>query len=317
MIIPGKKLHNMVREYPSAWRVILILSILLTFFSMFAAGAAWSTYIAGLLILLIGIPHGAADHYLFQQLYAQRYGKRAVLFFYVGYLGLIGLVFIGWYLMPILTMVLFLLLSAFHFGQGNFAYLKDTNWMQRLLFLFWGTWVVFTPICFHMDEARPILTALLGRELPLEGNKYLSGLPVLMLLVLAGFQVTILYENYRKYIFLELLSLSVLLLVFYCSPLLLGFAIYFSMWHAIPSALDQTRFLYGRLGPTAIRNYLRSVVPFSVLAVLGMFGIFYLQTSFEVVSHWSWLFACTAALTLPHMLILDRVYDRLLPEYDF
>lgn len=301
----------MVSLYPRLWKIVLGLSLCLGLLGAVAIDSTTPLYLAVLLILLVGIPHGAADHRLFQKLYAQTYGSRALLLFYLGYLGLIGFVFLGWYFFPFLTLILFLVLSAYHFGQGNFPYLHSRSLIHHLLYLSWGLWVIAMPVLLHFESALPILKALTQLDIAVPSATVIYSIlgtvtgSVLVFLLLIRSEFGQLY--WRR----ELLTLLVLATVFYIAPLFLGFAIYFALWHALPSALDQIRFLFQQDNTRSIRNYLWMVLPFSGLAIGAIVALVMFQPQLNISAYWSWLFAFIAALTLPHMLLLDRVYERL------
>ena len=75
---------------------------------------------SSLLILLFGVPHGAIDHVLFFKM-----RNISQLKFYCVYLGLIGLFLLFWLYQPLWSFIFFLFLSAFHFGESQFADLKS------------------------------------------------------------------------------------------------------------------------------------------------------------------------------------------------
>ena len=85
-----------------------------------------------ILILLLGIPHGAIDHVLF---FKKR--KMSQFKFYSIYLGLSLLFVILWHILPITSLILFLLISAFHFGESQFADVYFKKPMKYLFYFFW------------------------------------------------------------------------------------------------------------------------------------------------------------------------------------
>ena len=309
----------MVKYYPRLWQLVLVISIALSLLAVMWPSAAVSLFLAFGLILLIGIPHGAADHQLFQRLYLKHHSVGGLISFYLAYLGLMGLVILGWIWWPIFTLIAFLVMSAYHFGQGNFAYLPKGQLSKHLLELFWGAWVICAPICFHFTEARPIIETLVEVQLDQVTGLSVQWWPFLLLLPVLGLlfyqflssSVSTQEGITRTYLLRELITLAVLLVIFYFSPLLLGFAIYFALWHALPSALDQIAFLTQERGEYPIAKYLRIVAPLSGMAFLTIMLVWWLKPTFSTSEYWSWLFAFIAALTLPHMLILDRVYHQM------
>lgn len=288
------------------------MSFVVTLLSIGGLSASASTVLAAILILFVGIPHGAADHKIFQQLYVNARGYKALILFYVAYLGLMGLVFLLWYFLPVLAFLLFILLSCYHFGQGNFAYLSGDDWRSVGLFIVWGIWIVAVPVLSNYSEAQPVLENLLDRDIPLLTPAFIKQL-ILGLTIGVVIWMRFLAPRFpSKLLLKEYFSLLILGTMFLCTPLFLGFAVYFALWHALPSALDQITFLWKQTTMTTFWKYGQGVLPFSLLA-LGALGMLVWLVPIEGVSHyWSWLFVFIAAVTLPHMLLLDRVCKILL-----
>lgn len=292
----------------------MAFSVLVTLLSMGGVISSASTLLAVLLILFVGIPHGAADHRIFQQLYVNLHGRRALVLFYVAYLGLMGLVFLLWFYLPVVAFLLFVLLSCYHFGQGNFAYLSGRDWRSIGLFIIWGVWVVAVPVLSNYSEAHPVLTTLLKRDLPLLSPTIIKQL-ILVLTVGVIVWLSLFASRLPGRLLLkEYLSLLVLGGMFWYTPLFLGFAVYFALWHALPSALDQITFLWQQNTPTTLWRYAKTILPFSLLSLAALSIIGWLLPLAEISQYWSWLFVFIAGVTLPHMLLLDRVYQRLLAE---
>lgn len=293
------------------------MSLVITLLCVGGLSASASTVLAVLLILLVGIPHGAADHRIFQQLYADLHGRRALAVFYIAYLGLMVFVLVLWYFLPAVAFLVFIFLSCYHFGQGNFAYLSRKDWRSSGLFIVWGIWIIAMPVLSHYNEAQPVLTTLLSRDLPVLPPELIKQLVQLLTLMVIGGLVLLAPRLPGKLLFKEFFSLLVLGVMFLYTPLFLGFAVYFALWHALPSALDQITFLWQRRTPITLWKYSKTVLPFSLLS-LGALGVIVWWIPAEEISlYWSWLFVLIAAVTLPHMLLLDRVYQRLLAENHF
>jgi Flp pilus assembly protein TadB len=57
-------------------------------------------------------------------------------------------------------------------------------------------------------------------------------------------------------------------------------------------------------------------LPYSLLAIGASAGLFWWGSQWNGALPWAWLFAFIAIVTLPHMLLLDRVYGRLQAEWE-
>ncbi|RMF02009.1 MAG: hypothetical protein D6772_04045 [Bacteroidetes bacterium] len=306
----------MIRTAPRLWWIVVGITVLTGLvYALWEVPQVWTWRLAACAVLGLGIPHGAADHQLFSVLYADRYGRSATRRFYVAYLGAMLLVALGWWLLPQLTLCVFVGLSAYHFGQANFSYLPQEMWLTRLLSFNWGLWVILSPVYWHWDSAAPIVETLWRSGL---SGSLLVWVEVLWLCnslflggLIIGLYGVLPWRDWLK----ESLSLGVLAVSFYVTPLLLGFGLFFALWHALPSAGDQIRFFQAQREGYRWYHYWWAIVPFTGIAILSILALgTYLETDVLLSDWWSVIFGAIAALTLPHMLILDKVYKKLEKE---
>ena len=106
---------------------------------------------SSILILLLGIPHGAIDHVLF---FKKR--KMSQLKFYSIYLGLSFLFVILWHILPVTSLILFLLISAFHFGESQFADIFFKKSLRFIFYFFWGLCLLSTLMYYNVNELYDI-----------------------------------------------------------------------------------------------------------------------------------------------------------------
>lgn len=298
----------MIVSYPNLWKAAVGITLATVAVSTLIAPGAWVGITALVLILFVGIPHGAADHQIFQQLFLKNYQWRDLVLFYSLYLGLMGLVVFLWWQLPIVALVLFLVLSAYHFGQANFHYLDQHKWTNRALFFLWGSWVIATPVLFHFATAQQILEELLQRPLATMEQSYALVIIGGLTLVLVALSLVTLE---RRFLGRELVTLVSLVLLFLWTPLLLGFGLFFAVWHALPSALDQIRFFRQRNEQYTLLNYIKAILPYSILAIVSIIAGLMLFDAASFGTQWQLIFTAIAALTLPHMLLLENVYQKL------
>jgi beta-carotene 15,15'-dioxygenase len=112
----------------------LVTALLLVFHGFLPQGSGgnegrWFFLFSG---FFLGMPHGAADLLLAKRWWGIR---RRYLLFLVGYLGVVGSYGIAWKVMPEVSWILFLLLTAFHWGGGDFvsAPCLRMGWWERVL----------------------------------------------------------------------------------------------------------------------------------------------------------------------------------------
>jgi Brp/Blh family beta-carotene 15,15'-monooxygenase len=277
-----------------------------------------SLVVALVLIVLIGIPHGANDHLLFFNLINKRVdekNEKSTLFF-SSYIGLILLYVCCWYLFPTFSLGLFILISIYHFGQSN-VYISpiESKFVKLISIFLSGSFVLLTPIFAHIETALPVIQTLtkdpaflvISEKL---GNKLAISTGMLMII---HWVILLLSKHINlKDGLLEILNVFLLFGLFYYSPLWIGFAIYFTLWHAIPSIEDQINFFKTTRENYNLGKYIREIFPFSLIALLGLFLAFQFSGDYISVNQGlALLFSFIAVITLPHMIMMDLLYLRL------
>jgi len=277
-----------------------------------------SLVVALVLIVLIGIPHGANDHLLFFNLINKRVDEKNVkdTLFFSSYIGLILLYVCCWYLFPTFSLGLFILISIYHFGQSN-VYISpiESKFVKLISIFLSGSFVLLTPIFAHIETALPVIQTLtknpdfliISDKL---GNKLAISTGMLMII---HWVILMLSKHINlKDGLLEILNVFLLFGLFYYSPLWIGFAIYFTLWHAIPSIEDQINFFKTTRENYNLGKYIREIFPFSLIALLGLFLAFQFSGDYISVNQGlALLFSFIAVITLPHMIMMDLLYLRL------
>jgi Brp/Blh family beta-carotene 15,15'-monooxygenase len=277
-----------------------------------------SLVVALVLIVLIGIPHGANDHLLFFNLINKRVdekNEKSTLFF-SSYIGLILLYVCCWYLFPTFSLGLFILISIYHFGQSN-VYISpiESKFVKLISIFLSGSFVLLTPIFAHIETALPVIQTLtknpdflvISEKL---GNKLAISTGMLMIIHWVILMLSK-HINFKDGL-LEILNVFLLFGLFYYSPLWIGFAIYFTLWHAIPSIEDQINFFKTTRENYNLGKYVREIFPFSLIALLGLFLAFQFSGDYISVNQGlALLFSFIAVITLPHMIMMDLLYLRL------
>lgn len=268
--------------------------------------------VAVLLILGAGIPHGAADFAIFKQLNTKNWSN---LRFFGLYLSLSAVYALLWWWQPAIALGIFLILSAYHFGQSNWqAILDEQNWLiKSITYLLWGTLVVFAPLLFHFAETSVIIEQIIAHKLPdFTIAQQVSSLYVLVMLNVVWMAILLPLTNTSvKQIGMEYLNISILLLLFYTLPLLLAFALYFVLWHSFSSIQDQIWFFKEMQQGFNLKNYAAIALPFTLMAIFGL-GAWYALYTFTGVQELNigLLFSFIAIITLPHTIVMEGLYQQ-------
>ena len=248
-------------------------------------------YVFATLVLVLGVPHGALDPIFARQLYGIQ-TLPGWAFFAVIYVTLGALVVWLWWLMPGVFLLLFLAASAVHFS-GDLV--PQTPRIARICY---GGAVIFFPVLLHATEVTQLFGFLAGTSAAdtlVAGMRWLAW-PWLMATALVSC-----FMWRRDWLTaLEMTSVSLLAIAV---PPLLAFTVFFCVMHSARHALRAQQ--YAAL--SAPRLLLTSAAP--MIAVLaGTVLSLYFFKDLSIDKHIVQLvFVGLAALTAPHMLLVERV----------
>lgn len=246
-------------------------------------------YISIVLLLSIGLWHGANDINLARSKYlSMSFWK--VLGLYVLLLLTVGIIFLT---IPKITVLFLLLLSSYHFGS-DFVF-KVKNIVPPL-----GIgWMVLSTLFFiNTTETQVIFQELLDIQLSdslIQTNFYISAV------LGAGL---LLYNAFRDRNYLFLIGTVVLFLGFWSTDLITGFTAYFIFWHSIPSVIEQSvdHTWTEKLNVEAIKNFFRRSFLYYAISLVGVILYFYLKS--QTISSGLTL-VILMVLSVPHVLVID------------
>ena len=255
-------------------------------------------------IVIIGLPHGAFDGAV---ALALGYGKtlKSMLGFVVTYVAISLLVVLFWLAFPVLALLLFLAISAVHFGIGDS--LSGAFLQRGIQSLSHGGLVVVGVSLMHRPEVDPIFAHLVAGKTSLLWA-VLSIAAYGLAVILMGYAVLAYRHPKLRLRFGELAGLA---LVYYLLPPLVGFALYFCVVHSV----RHVRHLWNDLRYNAYGH--RRMLPLAVLFtgaswLAGAITLWLMPTAetldgaiLRVV------FIGLAALTVPHMMLVDGLFRRL------
>ena len=244
-----------------------------------------------LLVVLLGVPHGALDP-IFAQSLQRVQGYARWIGFVVWYLLLAALTVALWWFMPTVFLIGFLLLSVLHFS-GDPA--PGAGFAARL---FYGIAVIAIPAALHATEISRLFSMLVGSHaaLPVTAGLQLIAWPSVVALA------WLVLRSARRNRLSALEMAAVGLLALTATPLL-GFAVFFCCMHSARHILRTQRYA----NVTLQRLVLVAVTP--MLAVLAMAGAGWalLPDSPADERLLQFVFVSLAALTVPHMILVERV----------
>ncbi|MEZ7498075.1 Brp/Blh family beta-carotene 15,15'-dioxygenase [Flavobacterium sp. Arc3] len=260
------------------------------------------------LIFTFGILHGANDLLLIKNTNDSKNkitSKKIVLYYVIAVL--FGLLL--FYLIPIVALLLFILVSAFHFGdqQGFYLDFKVSKYILIFYPFIYGIVILFLLFFFHSNEVKVIVTEIIRFKVPtLYINEILMTSGLIFLSISAYFYWK--FESFRKKLQIELFLLVVFAILFKTSSLIWGFAIYFIIWHSIPSILDQIKFIYGSFTFSNFIAYCRNAFAYWLASLLGIGLLYFLFRDKEIFN--ALFFSFLAAITFPHVLVILKMMHK-------
>ena len=264
---------------------------------------------SSLSILLFGIPHGAIDHIIF-------FKKRNItqLKFYLIYLGLIIGFVLMWHIAPVLSLVLFLLISAFHFGESQFEDIRLHKILKNSFYFFWGIALLATLIFYNLKELANV-TAYFDDTLILEKVYDIKNVTILFyftnIVTLSSMIMLFIYKKIKiERLLSEFFLLFLIHVTFYLFPFIIGFTLYFVVLHSLKVMQDEIEFFKKDNPEFSFLDFLKLLAPYSILSI-------FFTTILLLLSYYSYIpysipflsIIIISVITLPHAIVMNIFYN--------
>ncbi len=282
---------------------------------VFSPGVQVGLFFVG--IALVGVPHGAADLLVSTQQARDAGRSFHAPTFFLGYVGRLLLFAAILCLFPVVGSLLFLLFSAYHFGETDLAGLRTETLLGKLVVVTYGSVILGIILLGHAEEVRPILAVL---DASPEQANWLEWVISYQLLLLGVFMVLFFVSAFAYFVmnpgsrseggdFIARFALLALLLHFL--PLILGFTFYFIVWHSVLSLNSILTYLR-KDGLFSDQLIVGRIAFYSGLALAGMVllaaaGFVYLSMEALMMS----VIFGLAVLTAPHIGVMHAMYRRI------
>lgn len=267
-------------------------------------------FLCSFLIGTFGIAHGAIDNHLYGFKNAAENYKFIIIYVLVAIL--FALV---WYIQSDTAFSIFLLISAYHFGQSQFAdFANKVRLIDRLFFISWGSSLLFAFLYFNQSS---LTQSYLTGQMDVNALKFLIdyalyGLIVSSALLVLFFSVYLYLKQLSiQRLLIELYQLFIISVVFFLASPLLGFTMYFVILHAVRVLFHEFNFLNEKNSSFSIFKFFKLLLPFTILSIAGL-GVFaalisYFELSISIPFLAIIFISC---LTVPHSLVMDLFYLR-------
>ena len=279
----------------------MIFFTFLLFWTSIQFGQIIEDSIAYVIVLSIGIIHGSND---FTILRKQKSNTTSFLKSTGFYLFLIIMCILSYITHPYISFLFFILLSSYHFGEQHLEEkVFGSKIFKSILYIAYGMLIFSLIFIENLSDLDNIIKNLTGNSIPNDwiNIMFFSSLSLLIVLFIYHFTRKI---KPKIQIVRELFYLLLLFLVFKTSSLILGFAIYFVLWHSIPSILDQTKFLSGDYSFQTILEYFKTAFIYWLISIIGLVVAYYFINESQFSSI---IFIVLFAVTAPHVWVMSRM----------
>ena len=250
--------------------------------------------VLGIAVAFLGLPHGAIVAYIARQngLWSSSLGFTA----FVGIYALVALSVIGvWMLMPTLSLLAFLIISAWHFGADANA----RNQAERWLF---GSLLLSLPSLFHPAGVASLFEAISGAS----AGGLVPFLQIWAPVAAIGvFAMLVRRRPGTQQRWTDIATAAGLVVFAWALPPLVYFVIYFCALHS-PAHFGRVI----RLVPPSDRSRAAAYTAGFAALTLLVAGMAFMALADKVTMQQSTLqivFIGLAALTVPHMFLVDGI----------
>ena len=252
------------------------------------------------LILTIGISHGSLDHIKGRKL-LKILGLKSSIFFYIGYLMIVLITIIIWFLFPKFLLFLFLILASFHFGKEDSEFINKNKNFELVYFLK-GSLVIVSPLLFHKNETLLIFQSL---NFDISENILINNL-MLYYLIFLSFASNFFLSLNKSFDIKSLLLmdfLSILILNYFLNPIL-AFTVYFCFLHSIRHSISLIKKIDKNI-KKGFPIFFKKALPLTIITIFGyLFALNFLNNYNELdESIYKVIFIGLASLTFPHILL--------------
>ena len=265
-------------------------------------------------VIVIGIPHGAIDHIMAEKVYGLDNTWKGTAQFYGGYLGLMFVVGMLWLLEPVIGMLFFFAISIYHFGQADMEDFVTPGSSGIPWYVVRGSLVLGLILFSDTSVSYPIMAQALSMDpqtlagaLP-AGPGALIVLSALYALLFSSAVLTGKVVNWARL----LADSTLILILFLTAGPLVGFAVYFALWHSAGHIVEMQQFLREKRRPMSLKSFYKAAAPFTLISLFGLAVLAGINHAFGLEDQFiALMFILISVLTLPHMVIVDRMYAQL------
>ena len=264
-------------------------------------------------IMMVGIPHGSLDHLLLPSK-----GFKSKLKFYTFYLGLIIANLLIWNYSNISGLILFFIISSYHFGESQlFKFNIKNKIITHFIYMSWGASVIFSFLFYNIDELQLLSnsyedTRYLISNINLDFFSYLFLLSNVTTLIMFSYFIFSKKVKANK-IISEVFFLFVIHLSSFLFPLLICFTLFFIILHSLPCLVNQYNHFKKQNIEFTLRDFIYLMAPYSLVSISFLILISFCSYT-NVINYSVPLISIIliSVITLPHSFIISKFNESLI-----
>jgi len=272
--------------YIFKYKIYLLLSFAMILLDqLFSNDPELTVFIFATILLIGGLPHGALDFFILKNIFKTKIFISSLII----YLFIAAFFYILFFLFPEIIFLIFLIYSAFHFGDSDF---KDESQISKLG---WGSIIICIPLLVDINNAEWFLNIFLNNLITLNSSY----------LIAIIFLSSIFCFSSRKNMLLKSLLICVYLITCLFSSIFYGFAAYFAGLHSAHHFKEWR---------SNINN--DSMIGLVLITGVSVLVVFF-QFRFKVLPYPGFLVGMNeeilynviillGSLTVPHMILINR-----------
>ncbi len=258
------------------------------------------------LIVLLGIPHGAADHLIHSSLSSKANLKKYI-FKYIALAFGFGF---WWALYPDKALLFFVALSTYHFGQEALENLKvrDIRFWDIVI---WGSVVLLGPLILNYTHLKTSFDSMSSSHLP-DISQWVQvsvGVALIMLALSHAFLLALSYRIQRTQLIQLILQLAIISTLYLILPFLVAFTAYFIFFHSWNAFKHQYTWLASINSNYSIKRFAKDLLLFSSIAIASLIALICAFRPDTWVGLTVYLLIVISVITLPHTLLFDQFYS--------
>ncbi len=271
--------------------------------------AGITAVLLALLVAVVGLPHGAADHRFARPRLEPVLGIAWQPLFLVGYAVIMAVVVCGWFVAPAVTILIFFLTSAWHFGLEEPRIPVGPRWLRPVFRFARGGLVIWAPLVFRGAEVGEILgvvapggsgSAIRHAIVLLTACSWIMLALAAAAWILQGLAASGRTGRMRRVLLADNLLVASLVVLFAVASPLVGFLVYFCGWHSarglsrLRIELDET---WAELARSLAPLTAGAIALIGLVTWLGLGGAGWSATLIRAT------FVGLSAVAMPHLLL--------------